>query len=189
MAGTIEGHAGARHGLRLDGGMAYDLGKGERCGVTGEIAMLDLSDRRRVGGAPLRNRREPDSRAGRFSLLHLHHAMMCAVPSAAGGQIRIGDRREGQHRRDQRKAEEQKQCDADKTSHSAILMKLRVDCCEITYPAALSGSLAQKSIQHDTFGRLSSRQRFRGYTKPKVVAPQHRFELSSDRCSPARRLC
>lgn len=108
LAGTIESHAGAGYGLRLDGGMAYDLGKGERCGVTSEIAMLDLSDRRRVGGAPLRNRREPDSRPGRFFLLHLHHAVMCAVPSAAGWQIHVGDSREGQHRRDQRKAEEQK---------------------------------------------------------------------------------
>jgi hypothetical protein len=131
LAGTIESHAGAGYDLRLDGGMAYDLGKGERCGVTAEIAMLDLSDRRRVGGAPFRNRREPDSRARWLFLLHLHHAVMCAVPSSARGRIHVGDSREGQHRRDQRQAEEQKQCDGDRTSHSLILAKLQVDWRQI----------------------------------------------------------
>lgn len=33
MGGAIEGHAGASQGQRLDDEMAYDLGKGERCGV------------------------------------------------------------------------------------------------------------------------------------------------------------
>jgi hypothetical protein len=123
LAGTIESHAGAGYGLRFDGGMAYNLGKDERCGVTGKIAMLNLSDGRRVGGTLLRNRRETDSWAGRFFLLHSHHAVMRAVPSAAGGQIRVGDSYEGQDRRDQREAEEEKQCDADKTSHKRIIAK------------------------------------------------------------------
>jgi hypothetical protein len=56
---------------------------------------------------------------------------MCTVSSAAGRQVRIGDSRKGQHRRDQREAEEQKQRDGDKTSHNAILTKLWFDWCII----------------------------------------------------------
>src|SRR5580704_695850 len=46
---------------------------------------------------------------------------MCAVSSAAGRQICVGASREGKQRRDQRKAEEEKQDDAENTSHSGIV--------------------------------------------------------------------
>jgi hypothetical protein len=45
---------------------------------------------------------------------------MCAVPSAARRQIRIGAGREGKHRQDQWKAEEEKQRDAEKTPHNQL---------------------------------------------------------------------
>jgi hypothetical protein len=46
---------------------------------------------------------------------------MCAVASAAGRQICVGAGSEGQQRRDQRKAEEEKQREGEDTSHSAIV--------------------------------------------------------------------
>jgi len=33
LAGAIEGDASAGFGLKLDGGMAYDLGEGHRCSL------------------------------------------------------------------------------------------------------------------------------------------------------------
>src|SRR5260370_39296317 len=48
-------------------------------------------------------------------------AVMCAVSPAAGRQIRVGAGCEGEHRRDQRKAEEKKQDSAEKTPHNAIV--------------------------------------------------------------------
>jgi ribosomal protein L12E/L44/L45/RPP1/RPP2 len=56
--------------------------------------------------------------------LHLQGALMRAVPSAAGREIRAGAGREGEQRRDQRKAEEEKKRDAEKTSHSVIVAEL-----------------------------------------------------------------
>jgi hypothetical protein len=49
---------------------------------------------------------------------------MCAAASAAGRQIRIGSTRKGQDGRNQREAEDEKQHDAEKTSHPAIVAKL-----------------------------------------------------------------
>jgi hypothetical protein len=46
---------------------------------------------------------------------------MCAVPSAAGWEIRFGAGREGEHRRDQREAEDEKQHEAENASHSVIV--------------------------------------------------------------------
>lgn len=46
---------------------------------------------------------------------------MCAVLSAADRQIRTGADREGQYRRDQRKAEEEEKRDGYKTSHLVIV--------------------------------------------------------------------
>jgi hypothetical protein len=121
LAGAIESHAGAGLILRFDGGMAGDLCKDQRCSVERPFPVLDRRDHSRICGALLRDSRKVDSRARRFCLLHLQHAAMCAVPSAAGRQIRSGAAPEGQHRRDQRQAEEEQQGDADKTSHSLIV--------------------------------------------------------------------
>ena len=123
LAGTIESHAGAGYGLRFDGRMAYDLCKDQRGPVIRQVAVPDRGDHRRISRASLRNGREAGPMSRGFRHLHLHHAVMCAVPSAARRQIRIGDSRKGKHRRDQRKAEEEKQCDADKTSHKRIIAK------------------------------------------------------------------
>jgi hypothetical protein len=49
---------------------------------------------------------------------------MCTIPSAAGREIRVGAGREGEQGRDQREAEEEKQGDAEKASHSVIVAKL-----------------------------------------------------------------
>ena len=48
---------------------------------------------------------------------------MCAVPPAAGRKIRSAAGGDGQQRRDQRKAEEKKQSDAEKASHRIIVAK------------------------------------------------------------------
>jgi len=46
---------------------------------------------------------------------------MCAIPSAAGRKIHVGGSHEGKHRRDQRKAEEEKEDDAGEAPHYAIV--------------------------------------------------------------------
>jgi hypothetical protein len=56
--------------------------------------------------------------------VQLHDAVVCAVSSAAGREIRVGAGREDEHGRDQREAEEEKQGDAEKASHSVIVAKL-----------------------------------------------------------------
>jgi hypothetical protein len=72
--------------------------------------------------------------------VHLHDAVMCAVPSAARGEIRVGAGREGKHGRDQREAEEEKQRDADKATHSAIVAKVVSRRCGRGYARRLGGS-------------------------------------------------
>jgi hypothetical protein len=54
LAGAVERHAGAGEGLCLDGGMAYDLSKDERCDVNREITVPDWSNDRGVCRALLR---------------------------------------------------------------------------------------------------------------------------------------
>ncbi len=98
-----EGHASAGLGLCDDGGMAYDLGKDEGCSVKRKIAVLGRSDGRGKCRAFLRDGRETCSGAGGSFLLQIHHAVVCAVPSAAGGQIRFATRRERKERSDQRR--------------------------------------------------------------------------------------
>lgn len=119
LAGTIKGHAGAGLCLWLDDGMADDSCKDQRCSVEGYVAVLDLSDHRWECGAVLRDRGEGN--AGGCCWPRHPHAMMRAVSSAAGRQIRVGADREGKQRRDQRKAEEKKQNEAENASHSAIV--------------------------------------------------------------------
>ncbi len=54
LAGAVESHASAGEGLCLDGGMAYDLCKDERCEVNREITVPDWNDDRRERRALLR---------------------------------------------------------------------------------------------------------------------------------------
>jgi len=108
LAGAIEGYAGAGFGLGGDGGVANDLCKDEGGSVGREISVLNLGDGRWVGGALLRDRRDVMTRAGGLCLVHVHHAVMRAVPSATGREIRCGAGGESQQRRDQRCAEEEK---------------------------------------------------------------------------------
>lgn len=121
MAGAVESHAGAGLGLGSDGGVAYDLCKDERCSVERQVAVLDLRDDRGIRWASLWSGRESGSGAGGLCGLHLQHAVMCAVLSAADRQIRILAGRKGQYGRDQRKAEEEEKRDRDKTSHVVIV--------------------------------------------------------------------
>jgi ribosomal protein L12E/L44/L45/RPP1/RPP2 len=55
-------------------------------------------------------------------LLHVANAFMYAVPPAARRKIRISAGSDGQQRRDQRKAEEYKQDEAEKASHGVIIV-------------------------------------------------------------------
>jgi hypothetical protein len=124
VAGTIESDAGAGLGLGFDGGMSDELRKDERGVVERQIAVPDRGDDCREAGAGLRDGREGGAVSGDVCLGQLHDAVVCAVSSAAGREIRIGAGREGKHGRDQREAEEEKQGDAEKASHSVIVAKL-----------------------------------------------------------------
>jgi len=106
LAGDIESHAGAGLDLSLDGGMADDPGKDERCGMDGEVAVPNRGDDRRVGRALLRDRRDRKSGAGRFGRVYRSGAVMGAVSSAAGRQIYTRVGRKGEQGRDERQAEE-----------------------------------------------------------------------------------
>ncbi len=119
LAGDVEGYAGACLGLGFDGGVADDPGKDEGRSVEGQITVPGGCDNRWVGGAVLRGRREIDSCG--IGWTRYSRAVMCAVPSAACRQICVGAGREGQQRRDQRKAEEEKQREAEYTSHTVIV--------------------------------------------------------------------
>ena len=123
LAGDVQGYAGAGLGLGLDDGMADDPGEDEGRSVEGEVTVPDVCDDCRVGGAVLRDRRKADFGAGWLRRPRHARAVMCAVPSAARRQICVGAGREGQQRRDQRKAEEEKQREAEDTSHSAIVAR------------------------------------------------------------------
>jgi hypothetical protein len=101
--------------------MADDPGKDEGRSLEGQVTVPGGCDNGWIGGAVLRDGREVDPRVGGICRLRQSRAMMCAVPSAAGRQICVGAGCEGQHRRDQRKAEEEKQREAEDTSHSAIV--------------------------------------------------------------------
>jgi hypothetical protein len=125
-AGAIESYSGAWLRLETLGGMADESGRDQRCNVEREVAVADRRDHRREGGAVLWNGGEVDSSRRR----ELHRAVMCAVPSAASRQNCVGVGGEGEQRRDQRKAEEEKQGDAEKASHSFIVRELRQGCCQ-----------------------------------------------------------
>ncbi len=99
--------------------MANDSCKDQRCRAEGEVAVPDLIDHRWECGAALRDRRESDT--GGFCRPRHPHAVMRAVPSATGRQICVGAGREGKQRRDQRKAEEEKQREAEDASHNHIV--------------------------------------------------------------------
>jgi hypothetical protein len=119
LAGEIESNACASLSLRLDGGMADDACEDQRCCLEGQITVPDDRYNCWVCGAMLRDGRE--RRAGRFRWLHRSCAVMCAIPSAAGREIHVGRSREGEDRRDQREAEEEKQDDAGDSPHHAIV--------------------------------------------------------------------
>jgi hypothetical protein len=106
LAGAIERDAGAGFGLKLDGWMADDLCEGERCSVERKVAVPDLRDYRGVCGAVLGNGREGDSRCGGFRADHAG-AVVRAVPPATGRETRFRAGGDGEHRRDQREAEEE----------------------------------------------------------------------------------
>ena len=128
LAGDVEGYASAGVGLGPDGGMADDSGEDEGRSEEGEVTVAGGCDNGWIGGAVLRDRREVDPGVGGgIGRMHRSGAVMCAVPSAAGGQICIGVGGEGQQRRDQRKAEEEKQREAEYTSHSVIVTMFVID--------------------------------------------------------------
>ena len=134
LAGDVEGYASAGVGLGPDGGMADDSGEDEGRSMEGEVTVAGGCDNGWIGGAVLRDRREVDPGGGVCRTRHAR-AVMCAVPSAAGGQICVGVGGEGQQRRDQRKAEEEKQREAEYTSHSVIVTMFVIDVPgEVIFP-------------------------------------------------------
>jgi hypothetical protein len=108
--------------------MADDPGEDESGGLKGQVTVAGGCDNGWVGGAVLRDGRKVDPDFGRICLTRHARAVMCAVSSAARRQICVGAGCEGQHRRDQRKAEEEKQREAEDTSHSAIVASF-ARCC------------------------------------------------------------
>jgi len=100
--------------------VADDPGKDEGRSVEGQVTVSCGCDNRWVGGAVLRGRGEIDPCG--IGWTRYSRAVMCAVPSAACRQICVGAGREGQQRRDQRKAEEEKQREAEYTSRIVIVI-------------------------------------------------------------------
>jgi hypothetical protein len=92
--------------------------------VEREVSVADRRDHRREGRAVLWDGGEVETTCG----LELHRAVVCAVPSAACRQNCVAVGCEGEHQRDQRKAEDEKQGDAEKASHSFIVRELRHGC-------------------------------------------------------------
>ena len=121
LAGDVEGYAGACLDLGFDGGMADDSGEDEGRSLEGQVAVPGGCDDCGVTGAVSRDRREVDPGVGGICRMRHSRAVMCAVPSAARRQICVGAGCEGQQRRDQRKAEEEKQREGEYTSHSVIV--------------------------------------------------------------------
>jgi hypothetical protein len=128
LAGEVQSDAGSSLGLRLDAGVADGFREDEGGSVEVQVTMPNWCDNCRVGGALPRDGREADSWASGFFRLHYLCAVVCAVSSAACRQISVGARRDGQYRRNQRKAEEKKQDDAEQTLHNAIVASFACWC-------------------------------------------------------------
>ena len=93
--------------------------------------MPDRRNDRRIRGAALRQVRNAGLGRRRPNRPHRPDAAMRAVPSAASRQVHIRVGRKGQHRRNQRKAEDNKQNDAEHASHTAIVAKFDSHMSEI----------------------------------------------------------
>jgi hypothetical protein len=130
LAGAVEGYAGASVSLRLDGRMADDSCEDQRRRVDGQIAVPDLGDDCRICGAVLRDRGEGGSGVRWGCRMRHSRAVMCAVASAAGGKIDVGIGGEGEHRRDQRKAEDEEQDRTEKTPHRVIVASFAALVCQ-----------------------------------------------------------
>jgi hypothetical protein len=120
LAGEIKRNTCASLSLRLDDGMADDACKDQRRCVKRQVPVPDDRDDCGVGGTMLLDGRE--CRAGGFGGPHRSSAVMCTAPSAAGREIHVGGGREGENRRDQRKAEEEQQNETESAPHSAIVV-------------------------------------------------------------------
>jgi hypothetical protein len=88
LAREVESHAGAGLDLGFDGGMADDACKDQGGGVKRQISVPGLGDNCRVCGAMLWDGRK--RRTGGLGGLHDPGAVVRAVASAAGREIRIG---------------------------------------------------------------------------------------------------
>jgi hypothetical protein len=118
-------------GLGFDAGVTDGFRKDERGSVKGQVTVPNWCDNCRVGGASLGDGGEAESWAGGFFRLHDLCAVVCAVPSAARRQICVRAGREGQHRQDQRKAEEEEQDDAEDTPHNVIVASFACSCFRV----------------------------------------------------------
>lgn len=127
MAGTFERRASPGFALGFDSGVTDNLCKDQgSCGKT-EIAVSSLRYGSRPGGAPAWNGSDTGSRGA--VLVHVPHAVMSTIASAAGRQTGCNSSGvESKRRRDQRDAEEQQQHDAEEATHTAIVAESAV--CE-----------------------------------------------------------
>lgn len=121
LAGEVESDAGAGLSLGLDAWMTYSFRKDEGGSMEGQVTVPDWRYYCGVGGASLRNSGEAESWAGGFFRLNDLRAVVGTISSATCRQIRVGAGREGQHRRDQREAEEEEQDEAEGTPHNVIV--------------------------------------------------------------------
>ena len=128
LAGEVESNAGPGLGLGLDAGVTDGFGKDEGGSVEGQVTVPDWRDNRREGGASLRDGGEAKSGAGRFPQLRHAGAVVGAISLAACRQIFVGAGCEGQYRRDQRKAEEEEQDDAEDATHNVIVASFAGSC-------------------------------------------------------------
>jgi len=114
-----ERDAGAGFSLAIDRRMRDSRGEDQRCGVDGELVMLCRADRPGVHGAFRGNYADlVSTRHGH------HHAVVLAVPAAAGGQAGVGVCTEREQGRDQRQQEQSEQRDGEDAPHASS-----VACC------------------------------------------------------------
>ena len=119
LPGSMESDPRTGLCLSFAGGMNHDLGKELWRSLKGEVVALHRGYRPGISRAFLL--KSSELHILRQLALHLHRAVMHAVPPAAGRKLITGVRRKGKDRRDQREAEEKKQRDGQQAAHIAIV--------------------------------------------------------------------
>lgn len=120
MAGSIGGDAVAGFSFADDGSGSGGWAGEARISRRGKRV---LRHQRAVDeGRVWASRRDDMEARGNAPRLHVHRAMVLAIAATTGGQLRIVGTG-GERGRDQRKAEEKQQQDAERTSHEVIVLE------------------------------------------------------------------